>query len=245
MLSKEKLFHGHGVFLENEVKNEFNFTLLLKSIRLKFPDFLKYLLFIGIFTYLSLLISSVLIANQHGTTRYSIITHTISNLGSKFHTPFPSIFDLACILAGFITIPINVLIKKELKHRIIKNIPKSRKIGFIYKLLRIGTIFGMIGGLGYVFVGIFSLERPGPLSLFHYFFTGLAFGGFIFSMLFISLSMLFFQNPIPKLFGINGLLSPIIICFLYLILATPFLEWVLLFVILAFKVPFYSWILLH
>ena len=60
--------------------------------------------------YLSLLFISLLIALEYD---FSIITHTISDLGNSLFTPVPILFDCACIIAGLITIPYNFFIRKS------------------------------------------------------------------------------------------------------------------------------------
>ncbi|MHA2088380.1 MAG: hypothetical protein ACW972_08895 [Promethearchaeota archaeon] len=104
-----------------------------------------------------------------------------------------------------------------------------------------GLICGIIGGIGYAFVGIFSLERSGPNGAIHMISAVTAFTGFVLSILFFSIPFLFHQKIVYKMFGISGIILPLIMLFLNGINATPLLEWLLLFSILLHIVPLNYW----
>ncbi len=182
--------------------------------------------------YLSLLVISLLIATNFGTVEFNITKRTISDLGNSLFTPAPFLFDLACSFSGVITIPYSfyicnsIVIDGSLKKRIVS---------------RSGLIFGVVGGLGYTFVGIFSLERSGPNGIVHTISAIMAFTGFVFSILFFSIPVLLHQNIVYKVFGASGIAVPLIMLFLNSILAVPLLEWLLLFSILFYIVPLNYW----
>ena len=81
-------------------------------------------------------------------------------------------------------------------------------------------------------VGLFSLERSGPNGIIHMVSAIIAFIGFVFSILFFSIPALLHQNLVYKLFGLSGVFIPLLMLFLNCIVATPLLEWSLLFSIL-------------
>ena len=178
--------------------------------------------------YLSLLVISLLIAMNFGNVGFNITQHTISDLGNSFFTPAPFLFDFACSFSGAITIPYSFYICNVL----------AREGSLRKKIItHAGLISGVIGGLGYMCVGIFSLERPGPNGAIHIISAGIAFTGFVLSILFFSIPLLLRQNIMPKIFGASGIILPLIILILNIILITPLLEWLLLFSILFHIVP--------
>ncbi len=182
--------------------------------------------------YLFLLVSSLLIATNFGTMGFNITKHTISDLGNAVFTPAPFLFDLACSFSGVITIAYSfyicdsIVISGSLKEKIVT---------------RSGLLFGIVGGLGYTFVGIFSLERSGPNGIVHTLSAIMAFTGFVFSILCFSIPVLLHQNFVYKVFGASGIVVPLLMLFLNGILAAPLLEWLLLFSILFHIVPLNYW----
>ena len=109
--------------------------------------------------YIGLLVVGVIIAYMFGGTTqrpgtYYIWTNWISDLGASPHTIAPYLYDIACICAGIFTIPFTFYLEKLLvpmpeKPEEYKNTTRLR--------FRIGSyafIFGMIGSLAYIGVGI-------------------------------------------------------------------------------------------
>ncbi len=177
--------------------------------------------------YLVLLAISLLVAIIFGDVGFNLTKHTISDLGNSLFTPAPFLFDTACGLAGAVTVPNSYYI-----YNIVK---KENSIkGFI---TRIGLLSGIIGGVGYICVGVFSLERSGPNGIIHGISAIIAFTGFVFSILFFSIPALLQKNIAYKIFGISGIITPSLLLLLNGILATPLLEWLLLFSILFHIVP--------
>ena len=115
-------------------------------------------------------------------------------------TPIPYLFDLACILVGIISFPFYYFLRKKVVSHTLpnKNNVAERFPWLTSGLLRYGTLIGIFGGLGYLFVGIFSIERAGPNNIYHNSFAGFAFAGFVISIVLYSIQIVFFQTKIPK-----------------------------------------------
>ncbi|MFW9825767.1 MAG: DUF998 domain-containing protein, partial [Candidatus Thorarchaeota archaeon] len=183
----------------------------------------KYSLLGAMWVYLSLLFISLFVAMGFG---FQITNNTISDLGNSLFTPFPFIFDEACIIAGSITIIFNFMISLHNDNSLFMTISSYG-----------GVISGLIGGIGYLFIGVFSLDRSGPDGLYHGIFAILAFTGFVLSIVFFSLRFLLQDKAVSKLFGFGGITLPLLMLILNAIYAIPFLEWMLLFSILFHIVP--------
>jgi len=179
------------------------------------------------YTYLALLFLSIVTAVIFGPSGFNFIIHTISELGASQFTPAPFLFDLACIIAGVATIPYSFFCDDARKS------PQKH----MEVISRSGLFFGILGGLGYICVGVFSVERGGPNGIFHTISAIVAFTGFVFSILFFSLHALIQGNSRVKLLGICGIIIPLTIFILNGVLATPLVEWFLLFSILLYTVP--------
>lgn len=208
----------------------FNKVLSLKSSR---P--FKMALLGAMIIYLSLLFISLLIAVEYD---FSIITHTISDLGNSLFTPAPFLFDCACIVAGIITVPYNFFIRKTV---IYKPAGCSLKAKVLHSTSFLGITCGIIGGLGFIFVGIFSLERAGPSGIYHGLCAAVAFFGFVCSILCFSLHAVLKHAHYAKGFGICGVVVPSVFFVLNCIFGAPLLEWLLLFSILIHIVPLNYW----
>jgi len=204
-----------------------------------FPKVIKSSLMIGMFFYMGFLFGSMVIANLFGPFGYNIITHTISQLGAYKFTPLPSMFDLSCVIGGLTTMLFNCYLHRRLH----LSSPKRKKnILLFYKLTRYSSIVGVVGSIGIVFVGIFSLERKGPFGILHGFVSILAFGGFVVSLLSISITIIKYNTKIPKILALSGF-TPIIFLILYCILILPFLEWLLLLSIITSLFPLFCWLI--
>ncbi len=204
----------------------------------------KLSLCIGIVAYLFMVLFSGIIAFIFSD--YYFWKNTISDLGSNMFTPIPYLFDSACVLAGAISIPFYFFLRKKVVSYIL---PSESSVADRFSwvtngLLRYGTLIGIFGGLGYIFVGIFSVERAGPNNIYHNSFAGLAFSGFVISIILYSISIVFFQAKIPKSYGIFGFFGPLLFLGLYYLSFSPLIEWLLLISILTFVVPLTFWIFL-
>lgn len=195
------------------------------------------------FGYILLLIIGVIVATFLDPDGYTIWDNWISDLGSFDHTPAPYLYDIACIIAGTMTIPLTYYMEK-----LLAPLPKRTKTrGEHYSRLRfrlssLAFFFSIIGNFAYIGVGIFSADRDydflsvlgmGPHGLMSY----LAFGGFTFGAFFMGWLIIFYDTKIPKILGIYGILGPLIVTILNLIDSTPLLEWMLLFSILIWVIP--------
>ena len=217
---------------------KWNISNIQKSIKLS--------LCIGIVAYLFMVLFSGIIAFVSEPSKYYFWKHAISALGSNLFTPIPYLFDSACILAGIISIPFYYFLRKKLVSHILpsESTVAERFPWVTNGLLRYGTLIGIFGGLGYLFVGIFSVERAGPNNIYHNSFAGLAFSGFVISIILYSINIVFFQVKIPKSYGIFGFFAPLLFLGLYYIFSSALIEWLLLISILTFIVPLIFWIFL-
>ncbi len=195
------------------------------------------------FGYILLLIIGVIIAVFLDPDRYTIWENWISDLGSSNHTPAPFLYDIACIIAGSMTIPLTYYMEK-----LLAPLPKKRELReqhysrLRFRLSSFAFLFSIIGNFGYIGVGIFSADRDydflsvlgqGPHGIMSY----LAFGGFTFGAFFMGWIIVLYNTKIPKVLGIYGILGPLFVTILNLIESTPLLEWMLLFSILVWIIP--------
>lgn len=200
--------------LKNGIRS-FNFLKLVKMILLS-----------GYFIYIVLLIENVILASFFG---YNILDNFISDLGSLVVIPFPLFYDIISIYGGIISIFSNFYIIKKFK----------RNLSFISKFfLEIGFLSGIIGALGYIFLGIFSLDRGGPGEVYHGIAMGFSFAGFLTSIFFYSLYLFLTHKSGLKRVGIYGFTFPIIAVIIYGFIIIPITEWIVLCSILMFLLLF-------
>lgn len=203
-----------------------------------FPKTIKSCLMIGVLVYLSLLFGSVIVANLFGSVGYTILNHTISQLGSSTTTPVPLIFDSACVIGGITSILLYCYLSKRIE---VLSFKRSKKIELVSKYQKCGLIIGILGSVGIMFIGVFSLDRAGPQGVWHSLFTIVAFGGYILSLSTFGILIFKFSVEIPKILGINGLI-PVISLILYCIFTTQIFEWILLISILSSLFPIFCWL---
>jgi len=193
--------------------------------------------------YLSLLIIGVITAALLDPDGYTIWDNWISDLGSLDHTPAPILYDIACIIAGSMTIPLTFYLEQ-----LLAPLPNREDLGeqhysrLRFRLSSFAFLFSIIGNLGYIGVGIFSADRDYEfLSILgerpHDIMSYLAFGGFTFGAFFMGWLIVLYSTKIPKILGIYGIFGPLTVSILNLIDSTPFLEWLLLFSILVWIIP--------
>lgn len=192
--------------------------------------------------YIGLLIIAVIVAMLSGPGGFNILDHYISDLGGSWKTPAPYLYDIACILAGILTIPFTFYVEK-----LFVPMPKSpeefNKITRLrYRLGTLAFITSIIGNIGYIGVGIWSEDRS-SMTIFGYtlgmhgIMSGLAFGGFQLGALFLGLILVLYDTKVPKIIGIYGIFGPITGAILYGVFGGPFLEWMMLFLILGWIIP--------
>jgi len=172
---------------------------------------------------------------------YNIWENWISDLGSSTYTPMPIFYDLAACLAGVFTISLTFFLEKA-----VAPMPSSPEKFREYSRWRFrfssfGFLFGLVGNVGYIFVGLFSGDRN--YWGLHGIASALAFGGFVFAGFFYGLSIVFYKTSIPKEFGVYMIIIPPLTMILYELLPaytpipSPFMEWMLLFSILVWVDP--------
>ena len=190
--------------------------------------------------YLGLVLLGVIIAFLFGGTaqgpgEYYIWTNWISDLGGSPFTPAPYLYDIACILAGVLTLPFTFYLETKFAPmpkdpEDLKNCSRLR-----YRLASYAFLFSLIGKLGYIGVGIFSEDRN-YLSL-HPITSTLAFAGFTLGAFFLGFMILLYIKNIPNWVGIYGVFGPLTTIIVYVLYSTPLMEWLLLFSILAWIIP--------
>ena len=195
------------------------------------------------FGYLLLLIIGVIVAALLDPDGYTILDNWISDLGSINDTPAPFLYDIACVVAGSMTIPLTFYMEKLLAPLPKRNELKEKHYSRLrFRLSSFAFLFSLIGNFGYIGVGIFSADRDykwlevlgqGPHGIMSY----LAFGGFTFGAFFMGWLIILYDTKIPKVLGIYGIFGPLTVAILNLIDSTPLLEWMLLFSILIWIIP--------
>ena len=171
-------------------------------------NFVKFSAMIVIVGYIGLLIIGVIVAALLDPDGYTIWDNWISDLGSSNHTPAPFLYDIACIVAGFMTIPLTFYMEN-----LLAPFPKRTELNqqnysrLRFRLSSFAFLFSLIGNFGYIGVGIFSADRDydylsvlgqGPHGIMSY----LAFGGFTFGAFFMGWLIVLYNTKIPKILGI-------------------------------------------
>jgi len=206
-------------------------------------NFVKFSAMIVMVGYIGLLLIGVIVAALMDPDGYTIWENWISDLGSSNHTPAPFLYDIACIVAGAMTIPLTFYMENYLAP-----FPKRTELNqqhysrLRFRLSSYAFFFSIIGNLGYIGVGIFSADRDFEfLSVLgqgiHSIMSYLAFGGFTLGAFFMGWLIVLYNTKIPKILGVYGILGPLTVAIINLIDSTPFLEWLLLFSILVWIIP--------
>lgn len=188
-----------------------------------------------ILIYIPLIIIGIFIAAYFDPDGYSILTNWISDLGGSPHTPAPYLYDIACIVAGALTIPFAFYMEN-----LLAPLPKKteKEIHFSrmrFRLVSSAFLFSLIGSIGYIGVGIFSEDRN--FYNLHTITSSLAFGGFTLGAFFMGWTILLYDTKISKALGLYGIIGPLTTIFIFLLINNPLWEWLLLFSILAWIIP--------
>ncbi|MBY9003854.1 MAG: hypothetical protein KGD73_07770 [Candidatus Lokiarchaeota archaeon] len=199
-----------------------------KKYKVLNENFIETLLFLGGIAYLSLLIANILLASFFG---YNILYNYISELGYSRIVPFPFLNDGVTIFCGMIMFFSHFYYVHQLKIQY-----HISRYSIVFMTL--GFLSGIIGALGYFFLGIFSLDRAGPSDLYHGISMGFSFSGFLISIACYSLIFVFTRNCHLKKVGLYGLTFPFICFIVYSLTNTPLAEWILLFSIIGFFLAF-------
>jgi len=186
-------------------------------------------------TYIPLLIIGVIIAGNLDPDGYSIVSNWISDLGTRAHTPAPYLYDIACMVAGSLTIPFSFYMENLLAPLPSRNERPEKFPRLRFRLASYSLLFSLIGNIGYIGVGIFSGDRN--YFDLHMITSSLAFGGFTLGAFFMGWLIIIYETKIPKVIGIYGLVGPFTTIVIFLIISNPLWEWILLFSILAWIIP--------
>ena len=197
--------------------NVYDVTGLKEQKKVIFPLFTS-LLFYGLAIYVVLIITNVLLSSFFG---FNLTMNYISDLGSKKITPFPYFHDMICVFGGLISLPTNFFVRKKLQVQY-----KKSKHSILF--LEIGVLFGIVGNVSYIFLGVFSLDRAGPGQIYHGIIAFISFGGYIISIFFFSLNIVLSHKCKLKNLGVFGMVVPILLTFFYCMIAEPLIEWFLL-----------------
>ena len=184
--------------------NVYEVTGLREQNKVVIPRY-AILLFYGLALYITLMVINVLVSSFYG---YNLAINYISELGSKKVIPYPYFHDLTCVFGGLVTIPTNYYARMKF----CKQYKKSKHSVFF---LEIGVVFGIVGSVSYIFLGVFSVDRAGPGQIFHGLTTFLSFGGYILSIFFFSLNIVLSHKCKLKNLGVFGLVIPVLLVFLY------------------------------
>lgn len=224
--------------MEKIVKKEYFLLALVKVKKsnrvLISSKLVTQFLFYGNIVYFTLLSMSIFLALFFNLASSNIWTHPVSDLGSSQFTPIPFGFDLSCIWAGVVIIPVYFSMKTRLA--LISRSKNEKYVIIGEKLTSYGSFIGIVGAFGCILVGIFSYDRSGPNNLYHSISTGLAFGGLIFSIVLFSLYIVMIDTKIPKVFGIYGLMIPLGFLLLWVLFEIMVYEWLLLLSIVSFVI---------
>lgn len=192
-------------------------------ISILYSKSMKIFLFGGNLFYSFLLLSGLITGILYG---YSMIEHSMSLLGSSSATPTPILFNFSCMFAGFILVPLILILEKQL---ISEKYPKANKI-----LNKFGLVIGIMAAIGVLFVGVFSMDIS---QFLHNVATGFAFGGLIATAAFFGVSLTLYNSKKSKIFGYFGLIIPGIMLFGWWFFQLAIFEWMMLFSVLLFLIP--------
>jgi hypothetical membrane protein len=188
-----------------------------------------------ILIYIPLIIIGIIVAACLDPDGYSILTNWISDLGGSPHTPAPYLYDIACIVAGTLTIPFSFYMENLLAPMPKREEPTIHFSRMRFRLASSAFLFSLIGNIGYIGVGIFSEDRD--FYNLHTITSSLAFGGFTLGAFFMGWIIVLYNTKIPKLLGIYGIVGPLTTIIIFLLKNNPLWEWLLLFSILAWIIP--------
>lgn len=197
--------------------NVYEVTGLKNSSNVKIPQQASLILY-GLAIYIVLMIINLIISSFYG---FNLTVNYISDLGSNDVIPYPYFHDLTCVFGGLITIPTYYYARKKL-------CIQYKKSRYSMVLLEIGVVFGIVGSVSYIFLGVFSVDRAGPGQIFHGLTTFFSFGGYIISIFFFSLNIVLSHKCKLKNLGAFGLVIPVLLVFLYSMITKPLIEWFLL-----------------
>jgi len=174
--------------------------------------------------------------------KYALFTQVVSILGFHNYTPFAYIFNLGCFLAGILILPFfsHIFDRINKFHEWSNGDKKAYRL---FKTLGFGAaISGLMGDIGFIGVGIFSMSFN-PFFM-HEIFATLLLLGFMFLSFFMSCLIIIYDLDIPVNVGIYGICSCLFIFVsTFILIFVPsvrfeHLEWIWLFIIISWLTLF-------
>jgi len=168
------------------------------------------------------------------TGNYNITSNSISELGSILYTPFPGImnatFIISPIFLSFYFVKLFKIVYKYVKdHKTFNNLSIA---GF--------SLFGIMN-IGFFFAGIFNVDIS---RLLHNISTIFVFIPLLAAEIIIG-SIILIHNITHKYIAVLMIFGQLFMSFLYFILQTPLLEWLIFFVLLLWGLPLSIKIIRH
>lgn len=185
---------------------------------------------------------SLFLIGLYGINPFSPLVNLISDLGSNAYSPIPYLFDIACIWAGFLSIPISLYIFRYLRKKTNPEIDNGRKSQKRFKLINLFILIsGILGDIGFIGIGIFSIDRN-PYNI-HFLFASFLFVGYYISAFLIGILYLLFDIKINRFIALYGFLASIITFIIVLILGLfqiylVIFEWIADFILISWLYSF-------
>jgi preprotein translocase subunit YajC len=192
----------------------------------------------AITVYWTAFISSFLIIRLIANVNFTPLSHLISDLGSAVYSPFPLLFDIGCIFAGLFSFPITLYIYRYLKKKSQQHPEENESI----KIINLITLIaGILGDIGFVGIGFFSIDRN--FFEIHFIFAAFLFIGYYLSAFLIGALYIFFKLDLNKYVAAYGFFLTIAISFsafmLYLLqIGSILFEWIADFALLFWLYTF-------
>ena len=199
----------------------------------------RWVLLIAGISYFIVFITSILIAIFLGPLGYNPYFNAISDLGSSHITPVAFLFDSSCFISPGFIIPSLIIIEKRVAPESFFNGIKNKSVSLKQKFAVFGVAFGLIGLIGLILVGVFSLDRAGPMGIYHGIAAILTFGGFVLCIFIFTLCLICFRGEISKVYAIATSLLPIIMLFLWFYTRILIFEWFSYLSILSYLLFFH------
>lgn len=199
---------------------------------------IKFITLSAITVYWTSFISSFILIGFFGNNGYSPFSNLISDMGSSQYSPIPIIFDLGCIIPGLLSFPISFYIYRYLREN---GNPETNSYFFYKAILLFMLVSGIIGDVGFVGIGIYSVDRN-PYNI-HHLFASFLFVGYFISTFLTGILTVFFKIKINRMIGKLGLFLSSIIFVFYIILVISnidfvFFEWIANFSLLIWLYTF-------
>jgi hypothetical protein len=198
-------------------------------------EFIKRTSKYAIHIYVSFLIIASFFAIYFGKETFLVFNNLISHLGFYEYTPFPFIFNLACILSGILFIPFFLNLFWRLKQHFREGCLSMKYDRFFRNFSSAALYSGILGSVGLIGQGIFNMG----FIFMHMIFSTLAFGGFVFLGFFMGWIILIYDLEISINLGLYGVISTLLLLGFWFnhpsleFVSFVFIEWVWMFVSLS------------